>query len=118
MPRLPARSSGVTPRLSRLNSAGGLSPASALLAVDISDVTCIGHDVAANAQHVARWPAGEEYLRRFLTPTSLGPLEPVDRLLAHGQLGSLASAGVIRRCLAHGGTGRMTICTGGSGAWL
>ena len=56
----------------------------ALLAVDISDVTYIGHDVAANAQHVARWPAGEEYLRRFLTSTSLGSLEPVNRLLAHG----------------------------------
>jgi hypothetical protein len=54
-----------------------------LLAVDISDVTYIGHD-EANAQHVARWPDGEEYLRRSLTPTSLGPGEPVNRLLAHG----------------------------------
>ena len=54
-----------------------------LLAVDIGDVTYIGHD-EANAQHVARWPAGEEYLRRSLTPTSLGPREPVRRLLAHG----------------------------------
>jgi len=54
-----------------------------VLTVDISDVTYIGHD-EANAQHVARWPAGEEYLRRSLTPTSLGPPEPVNRLLAHG----------------------------------
>jgi hypothetical protein len=54
-----------------------------LLTVDISDVTYIGHD-EANAQHVARWPADEEYLRRSLTPTSLGPPEPVNRLLAHG----------------------------------
>jgi hypothetical protein len=54
-----------------------------LLAVDISDVTYIGHD-EANAQHVARWPDGEEYIRRSLTPTSLGPRETVNRLLAHG----------------------------------
>ena len=55
-----------------------------LLAVDISDVTCIGHDAGTNAQHVARWPAGEEYLRPVLTSTTLGPREPVNRLLAHG----------------------------------
>jgi hypothetical protein len=54
-----------------------------LLTVDINDVTYIGHD-EAYAQHVARWPAGEEYLRRSLTSTSLGPPEPVNRLLAHG----------------------------------
>jgi hypothetical protein len=54
-----------------------------LLAVDISDVTYIGHDAGTSAQHVARWPAGEEYLRPVLTPTSLGPREPVSRLLAH-----------------------------------
>jgi hypothetical protein len=55
-----------------------------LLTLDIGDVTYIGHDVETKAQHVARWPAGEEYLRRSLTPTSLGPREPVNRLLAHG----------------------------------
>jgi hypothetical protein len=54
----------------------------ALFAVDIDDVTYIGHDAGSNAQHVARWPAGEEYLRPALTPTSLGPPEPVSRLLA------------------------------------
>ena len=52
-----------------------------LLRVDIHDVTFIGHDAGSNAQHVARWPAGEEYLRPALTPTSLGPREPVRRLL-------------------------------------
>jgi hypothetical protein len=52
-----------------------------LFAVDIHDVTYIGHDAASNAQHVARWPAGQEYLRPSLTPTSLGPPEPVQRLL-------------------------------------
>ncbi len=53
----------------------------ALFAVDINDVTYIGHDPGNNAQHVARWPAGEEYLRPVLTPTTLGPPEPVRRLL-------------------------------------
>jgi hypothetical protein len=52
-----------------------------LFAVDIDDVTYIGHDAGSNAQHVARWPAGEEYLRPSLTPTTLGPPEPVHRLL-------------------------------------
>ena len=52
----------------------------ALFAVDITDVTYIGHD--AGAQHVARWPADEEYLRPSLTPTTLGPPSPVRRLLA------------------------------------
>lgn len=53
-----------------------------LFVVDITDVTFIGHDAGSNAQHVARWPAGEEYLRPFVTPTSLGPPNPVRRLLA------------------------------------
>lgn len=53
-----------------------------LFSVDITEVTYIGHDAGSNAQHVARWPAGEEYLRPSLTPTSLGPPEPVRRLLA------------------------------------
>ena len=53
-----------------------------LFAVDITEVTYIGHDAGSNAQHVARWPAGQEYLRPSLTPTSLGPPEPVRRLLA------------------------------------
>jgi len=54
----------------------------ALFAVDITDVTYIGHDAGSNAQHVARWPAGREYLRPSLTPTTLGPPSPVRRLLA------------------------------------
>lgn len=52
----------------------------ALLEVDITDVTCIGHGASVNAQQ-ARWPAGEEYLRRSLSPASLGSREPVGRLL-------------------------------------
>ena len=52
-----------------------------LFAVDIDDVTYIGHDAESGAQHVARWPAGVEYLRPSVTPTSLGPRQPVRRLL-------------------------------------
>jgi hypothetical protein len=52
-----------------------------LFAVDIEDVTYIGYDAESSAQHVARWPAGLEYLRPSITPTSLGPRETVRRLL-------------------------------------
>jgi hypothetical protein len=54
----------------------------ALFTVDIGDVTYIGRDAKSDAQHVARWPAGEEYLRPFLTPTTLGSPRKVRRLLA------------------------------------
>jgi hypothetical protein len=53
----------------------------ALFAVDIADVTDIGHDAESNAQHVARWPAGQEFLRPSVTATTLGPPRPVRRLL-------------------------------------
>lgn len=53
-----------------------------LFAVDIEDVTYIGCDPDTGAQHVARWPAGQEYLRPTITPTSLGPRQPVHRILA------------------------------------
>jgi general stress protein 26 len=52
-----------------------------LIEVDIDDVTYIGHDHTSNAQHVARWPAGSEYVRPSITPTSLGPPQRVQRLL-------------------------------------
>jgi hypothetical protein len=52
-----------------------------LFAVDIEEITYIGYDPATGGQHVARWPAGVEYLRPATTPTSLGPPEPVRRLL-------------------------------------
>lgn len=52
----------------------------ALFTIDIADVTYIGHS-HDNAQHVARWPAGEEYLRPVITPTSLGEPQPVRLLL-------------------------------------
>jgi hypothetical protein len=53
-----------------------------LLRVDVRDVTYIGCDAETGAQHVARWPAGAEYLRPSTTPTSLGPPQPVTRLLS------------------------------------
>jgi hypothetical protein len=52
-----------------------------LFAVDVDDVTCIGYDPDTGGQHVARWPAGLEYVRPPVTPTSLGPPQPVRRLL-------------------------------------
>jgi len=44
-------------------------------------VTYIGYDADTSGQHVARWPAGLEYVRAAATPTSLGPPQPVRRLL-------------------------------------
>jgi hypothetical protein len=52
-----------------------------LFAVDVEDVTYIGYDADTNGQHVARWPAGLEYVRPAATPTSLGPPQPARRLL-------------------------------------
>jgi len=52
-----------------------------LFGVDVRDVTFIGFDAETGAQHVARWPAGVEYLRPSTTPTSLGLPQPVTRLL-------------------------------------
>jgi hypothetical protein len=53
-----------------------------LFAVDVADVTYIGFDPETGAQHVARWPAGAEYVRPATTPTSLGTPQPVRRLLS------------------------------------
>jgi len=52
-----------------------------LFAVDVEDVTYIGYDADTGGQHVVRWPAGREYVRPSVTPTSLGPPRPVRRLL-------------------------------------
>jgi hypothetical protein len=52
-----------------------------LFAVDVGDVTYIGYDADTSGQHVARWPTGVEYVRPAVTPTSLGPPQPVRRLL-------------------------------------
>lgn len=55
-----------------------------LFVIDIDDVTYIGFDPETSGQHVARWPAGVEFLRPAITPTSLGPPQPVRRLLGGG----------------------------------
>jgi hypothetical protein len=52
-----------------------------LFIIDVADVTYIGSEPGTAAQHVARWPPGEEYIRPQLTPTSLGPPRAVSRLL-------------------------------------
>jgi hypothetical protein len=52
-----------------------------LFIVEVTDVTYIGSEPGTGAQHVARWPSGEEYIRPQLTPTSLGPPQPVSRPL-------------------------------------
>jgi hypothetical protein len=52
-----------------------------LFIVEVADVTYIGSEPGTGAQHVARWPPGEEYIRPQLTPTSLGPPQAVSRLL-------------------------------------
>jgi hypothetical protein len=52
-----------------------------LFAADVDDVTVIGPDSETGAQYVARWPAGQEYLRPATTATTLGVPEPVRRLL-------------------------------------
>jgi|HubBroStandDraft_6_1064221.scaffolds.fasta_scaffold947159_1 hypothetical protein len=53
-----------------------------LFVIDVADVTYIGSEPGTGAQHVAQWPPGNEYIRPQLTPTSLGPPQPVSRLLA------------------------------------
>jgi hypothetical protein len=52
-----------------------------LFIVEVADVTYIGSEPGTGAQHVARWPPGEEYIRPQLTPTSLGPPQAVSGLL-------------------------------------
>ena len=55
-----------------------------LFIIEVADVTYIGSEPGTGAQHVARWPPGEEYIRPQLTPTSLGPPRAVSRLLTAG----------------------------------
>jgi hypothetical protein len=46
-----------------------------LFIIEVADITYIGSEPGTGAQHVARWPSGEEYIRpqavsRLLTPDS------------------------------------------------
>ena len=52
-----------------------------LFLVEVAGVTYIGSESGTGAQHVARWPSGEEYIRPQLTPTRLLPPQAVSRLL-------------------------------------
>jgi len=51
-----------------------------LFVVDIDDVTSISY-AGKGDQHVARWPAGIEFVRPETSPTSVGDPEPVSDLL-------------------------------------
>ena len=51
-----------------------------LFVVDLADVTSISY-AGEGDQHVARWPAGIEFVRRATSPTSVGDPEPVSDLL-------------------------------------
>lgn len=56
-----------------------------LFLVDVDDVTSIRYDGPGD-QHVTRWPAGVEFVRRATSPTSVGEPEPVvDLLPARGR---------------------------------
>jgi hypothetical protein len=44
-----------------------------LFRIGIADISYIRWDDATNDQYVTRWPAGEEYVRRGTSATSLGP---------------------------------------------
>jgi hypothetical protein len=50
-----------------------------LFVVDIADVTSIRYAKSGD-QHVARWPARVEFVRRGTSPTSVGEPEPVTDL--------------------------------------
>jgi hypothetical protein len=51
-----------------------------LFVVELTDVTSISY-AGEGDQHVARWPAGVEFVRRATSPTSVGDPEPVADLL-------------------------------------
>ncbi|HEU5268812.1 MAG TPA: pyridoxamine 5'-phosphate oxidase family protein [Jatrophihabitans sp.] len=52
-----------------------------LFAVEVEDVTFISYDDATGDQFVARWPAGDEYVRRGTSATTLGQPEERRELL-------------------------------------
>jgi hypothetical protein len=52
-----------------------------LFRVDVDEVTFIRWNDATNDQYVTRWPAGEEFVRRGTSDTSLGDPEPFHELL-------------------------------------
>jgi len=51
-----------------------------LFRIDIDDVTFVRYSQDGD-QHVTRWPAGQEFVRRETSPTSVGPPEATRDLL-------------------------------------
>jgi hypothetical protein len=51
-----------------------------LFRIEVADVTLIRYAPTGD-QHVARWPSGEEFIRRATSPTSVGDQDPVVDLL-------------------------------------
>jgi hypothetical protein len=49
--------------------------------VGVDDATFIRYDDASGDQFVAHWPAGDEFVRRGTSATSVGPPEPFSDLL-------------------------------------
>ncbi len=68
------RSLGWTPQPGRFH----------LFRVEVDDVTFIRYDEATGDQHVVRWPAGEEFIRRGTSATTVGEPEPIRRILSAG----------------------------------
>ncbi|HLI00395.1 MAG TPA: hypothetical protein VKV06_06380 [Acidimicrobiales bacterium] len=52
-----------------------------LFRVDMDDVTFVRYDHETGDQFVTRWPAGEEFVRRGTSATSVGEPEPYSELL-------------------------------------
>jgi pyridoxamine 5'-phosphate oxidase-like protein len=53
-----------------------------LFRIDADEVIFIRYDDATGDQHVARWPAGTEFIRPGTTATSVGDPRPVSEVLA------------------------------------
>jgi hypothetical protein len=53
-----------------------------LFRVDVEDVTALRYDDTTGDQYVARWPAGDEFVRRGTSATSVGGPQPHRDLLS------------------------------------
>ena len=54
-----------------------------LFTVRVEEVTHIRYDGPTGDQYVATWPPGREFVRRLTSATSVGPPQPIHRLLAN-----------------------------------
>jgi hypothetical protein len=48
----------------------------------IEEITYIRYDGPTGDQYVASWPPGREFVRRASSATSVGPPQPIRRVLA------------------------------------